>query len=594
MDLSKISNTGNDLWTFLCDFPTLSSGSEELLIPPYYFSLESGGRLHGYVKIAAIEDIEDDLVISNIPQNNNSTIHSNTYNTLYSDNFHNTTDTMNNDNSHTSTITTTHNSVDTVSLDNMLQFNRLKIKTKPLLSISLRNRNMTNTSTNTFTDHISLLHLFRTIFHSIKHLKTDNNMDISVTATKTTTTTKTNTMTNNTPNALSDNLNLTSAYTNTTNNNSTNILSHNTNTNATLEDDSFIDNVYLILFSHSQWQLYLSNGPYETVQPSRNSRGYVYYSSAMSKLRVPITKVSDTITFQFVSDQPDRYILLLLNPDQRKMTLEGYVRFENPTSHNLPLELKHHFHILATWFFVYLISFVISSIYLHLYVQSASKANYCLSLNYLLYTSFLILDLVIIYFVRLTDRIPRYIWAISHIFKRLHEIYILTLLVVLSLGWKVLRDTLSSLEFQLISSITLICILMGLVEVAVSGFDISRYLVHAIACICILMATNFNIVLINTRIADEGLTPQAAVAYQHMKLFSNFRILFFVHMFKPAIFSLIRFVLQPTLDQVIIWDQHLNLFIDLSFDFTVYTLLFLNFLQTDKGLFNHILQNSSD
>uniref|UniRef100_A0A3B0N9A1 Cleavage and polyadenylation specificty factor, subunit, putative n=1 Tax=Theileria annulata TaxID=5874 RepID=A0A3B0N9A1_THEAN len=569
MDLSKISNTGNDIWTFLCDFPTLSSGSEELLVPPYYFSLESGGRLHGYIKIATIEEIDDDLVLPNTP----NTIHTNDTPVAT------TTDTTN-------TIATNTNigkGTSTVLLDNMLQFNRLKRKTKrPLFSISLRNRNR---STNTFTNHHSFLHLIQTIYHSIKHRNNNNN-------------------------TLSDNVNTTNekdfnkAIINTpvtppnTNPTTTGRVLKDTTTSDTphdLDEELIVDNAYLILFSQSQWQLYLSNGPYDVVQPSRNGRGYVYFSNVISKLRIPITKVGDTVTFQYVSDQPDRYILLLFNPDQRRMTLEGYVRFENLNSYNLPLEMKYHFQIFTLWFFIYLFSFVISALYLYFFVESnVKKVNYCLSLNYLLYTTFLLLDLVIIYIVRLSDKVPKYIWAFSHIFKRLHEIYILTLLVLLSLGWRILRDSLSSIEIQLISSISLVCILMGFVEVAVSGFDISRYLVHAIACICILMATNFNIVLINTRIVDEGLTPQAGVAYQHMKIFSNFRILFFVYMFKPAIFSLIRFVcLQPTLDQVIIWDQHLNLFIDLVFDFTVYTLLFFNFIPKDKGLFNHIFQNTT-
>lgn len=359
-------------------------------------------------------------------------------------------------------------------------------------------------------------------------------------------------------------------------------------------DETLVDNLYLVLFSRSQWELYLSTSPLSKVQPSRNKRGFVYYSNMISSLRIPLTKVGDTVSFGFEATEPNRYVLVLFNTDQRKLSLEGYIRFINPKGLHLTVEMVYHHDVLKFWTSVFVSASVLSLFYLFAIRNFRPKSvNYMLALNFFFYSTFLFLDMMLLNSVQEKGHYPKYLWALAHLLKRFHEIYILLLLVLIALGWKIIRESLSVVESQLITSISVVSVLMGFVEVLISGFDVSRYLVHAIACICILVATNFNIVIINSRISDEGLSPYAGSAYSHVKKFNNFRIIFFTYILKPAIFSSIRFIcLQPSINQMAIWDEHLNLFLGIGFDFITYLLLFLNFLpRTNKGLFGHLFQS---
>ncbi|EKX72680.1 conserved hypothetical protein [Theileria equi strain WA] len=360
------------------------------------------------------------------------------------------------------------------------------------------------------------------------------------------------------------------------------------------DQDSTVDNLYLILFSQAQWELYLSTSPLSKVQPSKNKRGFVYYSNMISSMRIPLTKVGDTVSFGFEAPEPNRYVLVLFNTDQRKLSFEGYIRFINPKSLHLPIELAYHFDVLKFWTLIFLSASIISLFYLFAIRSFRPKSiNYLLALNFLFYSTFLFLDMLMVNSIRETGNYTKPIWALAHLLKRFHEIFILLILVLVALGWKIMRESLSVVESQLITSISAVSVLMGFVEVLISGFDVSRYLVHAIACICILVATNFNIVIINSRISDDGLSPYAGSAYSNMKKYNNFRIIFFTYILKPAIFSSIRFIcLQPSINQMIIWDEHLNLFLGVCFDFVTYLFLFINFLpRTNKGLFGHLFQS---
>ncbi|GIX65186.1 cleavage and polyadenylation specificty factor subunit [Babesia caballi] len=357
-----------------------------------------------------------------------------------------------------------------------------------------------------------------------------------------------------------------------------------------------LDNVYLMILSKPQWDLYLSSHPDDQVEPSEVVDKFVFSSHFAAEMRIPITEVGQPVTFKFKAKTTDRFFALLFNADERKLVLRGKVRFVNPGNDHLPVEMKHFRAVIVFWEIVFVTSGALSVMYLALFhARKAVLSSYLVAFNFTFVSLYLRLDRQLLDSIRATGTYSNILWTVAHLVKRLHENCLLAVMVLLALGWKVHREHLTGIEFRMVFSVAAASTVVGFIEVLFNGVDVSRYLVNTLAFIVMLMASNFNTLVIRTRVVDESLSPQTGIFYSYLKVYKIFKVSFFAYIFKPAIYSTVRTMcLQSSAEQNFIWDEHFMLFMDLLFDYVVYCLYFLAFMPISQlPLFKHLLATHS-
>ncbi|ORM42302.1 uncharacterized protein BXIN_1545 [Babesia sp. Xinjiang] len=358
-----------------------------------------------------------------------------------------------------------------------------------------------------------------------------------------------------------------------------------------LSETEILDNVYILLMSKSKWDLYVSSLSEEHLQPAKGSNKFVVTSHVFADLRIPITALGKQETFIFQAEETDRFVLMLLNPDERKLVMKGEISFLNPGSDHLPMEMKHFKAVIVFWEVIYAISGILAFAYLLLRLRSdAQMVNYIMAINFAFVTLYLRLDTLLLDSIMKTGTYSNIVWTMTHVVKRLHENSLLATLVLLALGWKMGRENLSALEFRIVCSVTAFSCVVGFIEILIFGVDVSRNVVHTVAFISILIASNFNILMIRARIVDEPLNSDVGVAYAQLKAYNIFKIGFFVSVMKPELYSIVSAMcLQSSGEQNFIWDEHFMLFFDLFFDYLLYCLYFMAFMPAQQlPLFKHL------
>ncbi|KAK1935953.1 putative membrane protein [Babesia divergens] len=358
-----------------------------------------------------------------------------------------------------------------------------------------------------------------------------------------------------------------------------------------LKDKRVLDNVYLILLSKAQFDSYFSSDYENLTEPARNSNQFVYNSHIIADMRIPIPAIGEPITFSYKARDVDRFALIIFNADERQLLFNGKVTFLNPGNDHLPVEMKYYKDVITFWEVVYLLTGFCFMVYLLVFCESTAKVvNHMLALNFLMVALYLQLDRALLRSIRETGSYSGILWTLAHLVRRFHEIYIMTTLVLLALGWKVLREHLTETEVRIVLSVCTFSSVVGFIEILVNGIDVSRYVVNTMSFIAILIATNFNTIVIHSRVIEESLSVQAGLAYSLMKTYGSFRIAFFAYIFKPILYSSLRAMcLQLSAEQVFVWDEHLMLFLDLMFNYCVYCIYFVAFMPISQlPLFKHL------
>nr|BAN64226.1 membrane protein, putative [Babesia bovis] len=358
-----------------------------------------------------------------------------------------------------------------------------------------------------------------------------------------------------------------------------------------ISDRQTLDNVYLLLMSKAKWDIYSSVATEEHLQPAKGNNKFIVSSNVAADMRIPISEVGVPIKFRFTAKETDRFVLMILNADERKLLLDGKITFMNPYNDHLTSEMKYFEPVISFWESVYRFTGILALAYLLLNLRStANMVNYIMALNFGLIGLYLRLDRFLLDSLINTGEHSNILWTLAHVLRRIHENCLMGLLLLLALGWKILRPHLSGVEIRLVLSVTVFSCVVGFIEILIFGVDVTRGLVYTISFVAILIATNFNILLIRARVVDESLNSDAGIAYAHLKAYKLFKIGFFASILKPEIYSIIRgLCLQTTGDQTFVWDEHFMLFIDLFFDYVIYCVYFVAFMPTTQlPLFKHL------
>lgn len=357
-----------------------------------------------------------------------------------------------------------------------------------------------------------------------------------------------------------------------------------------------LDNVYILLLSSAQLEAYMASDYQKQIEASKNKRGYVYNSNIAAEIHVPASAGRFYTKFLYKAKETDRFALFIFNADLKKISIKGMVSFVNPGNDHLPVEMKYYYEVLTFWEVVFILTGILTFNYLTFCCHTTAKmVNYLLAFNFVLVAFYLQLDRYVLLSIKKSGTYSNILWTSVHLLRRLHEIYLRTILILLALGWKVIRDRISEMENRMLITFGVFSCIIGFIEILVNGIDVSRYIINTATFIAILIATNFNTLILQSRLTDEGLNQNAGVSYAIMKSYNIFRLGFFAFVFKPLFYSSFRGIcLQLSSERYFVWDEHIMLFLDLMYDHAVYCLCFFAFIPASEiPLFKHVLADSS-
>merc|ERR1719387_2473037 len=95
----------------------------------------------------------------------------------------------------------------------------------------------------------------------------------------------------------------------------------------------------------------------------------------------------------------------------------------------------------------------------------------------------------------------------------------LMMFLLISLGWKFLRNSLNITEVRFALGISVISFYLGVFEVACttlstcSGYKLSRYILHSLCYLVVIVAMNYNLQMVQAQIADAPVSMEAGKLY---------------------------------------------------------------------------------
>ncbi|KAJ1605659.1 signal peptide-containing protein [Cryptosporidium canis] len=340
-------------------------------------------------------------------------------------------------------------------------------------------------------------------------------------------------------------------------------------------------NVFVLLLNGEQLTS-LSHSPvqdlaflsFSEIYPRFNISSYI-----RSILRVPIRDRS--LKLEYKVPKLDRYTLLVVNGDRVPLHIRGKVIVRNPFPlHHLSFERRMDQFVvdfMMTVYIVTIVGYLVYSIYSSQALVQTYGAGIYLKFNTLQIIGLLLLTVkpICLYFDKLNviaftqfGNVKFSSWFIPRILARCYETLFIMYMLLISLGWKVLRDSLLSMEAKLLIGFFTLLFYLGVFEVILGIFQIARYIFQAVASLCIVIATNINTTLLQNTISDQSISPRLGILYNKWGAYSSFKWVFGLFILKPSMLFLCRvFALQPNgFDDWIytLFDSMLDYFILLS------------------------------
>eukprot|EP01054_Gregarina_sp_Poly1_P007631 Gregarina_sp_Poly_1__7630@NODE_428_length_8567_cov_88_085529_g349_i0_p3_GENE_NODE_428_length_8567_cov_88_085529_g349_i0NODE_428_length_8567_cov_88_085529_g349_i0_p3_ORF_typecomplete_len444_score20_89Lung_7TM_R/PF06814_13/6_2e03Lung_7TM_R/PF06814_13/4e17GpcrRhopsn4/PF10192_9/5_7e03GpcrRhopsn4/PF10192_9/2_2e12_NODE_428_length_8567_cov_88_085529_g349_i013772708 len=310
-----------------------------------------------------------------------------------------------------------------------------------------------------------------------------------------------------------------------------------------------VRNVWLMGFTETQWnQIKNTRIPYLL---RTGGKGIVAHPNLPSIFRLELKeRVNHCLnsTSLFKGAKYQRFYLLVINPEKQKVRLHGNIILQNNG-------LRRNIHsslTLVTEEKVSLIGFlaftVLSVTYLPLaYLLDSNSAESITAIHYLLtiLTSlkaiYLGINFIGYRMYALTGELEYILRIIPMFLSRMEDVGMLLILLLLSLGWNVYRNSLSLVEWRFYTGVSLLSAYLALFEISIGGFQVSRYILAAVVYLCIMVAINFNITLLTNSLMELPISLRAGKTYRRRTAYIQFREIFVVYIIKPSallIFSL--------------------------------------------------------
>ncbi|CAE7492020.1 Gpr107, partial [Symbiodinium pilosum] len=123
--------------------------------------------------------------------------------------------------------------------------------------------------------------------------------------------------------------------------------------------------------------------------------------------------------------------------------------------------------------------------------------------------------------------------------------------LLLSLGWKVLRSSLDVSEIRFAVAVSIISFYLGVFQVACtttatcSGYQLSRYILHSLCFLVVIVAMNFNLQKLVSAIAEAPASLESGKLYRKLSAYYIFRWVFLAFIIAPTVELFLKVTVVP-------------------------------------------------
>jgi len=320
-----------------------------------------------------------------------------------------------------------------------------------------------------------------------------------------------------------------------------------------------VNNTYVMVLTHSQlyaWQKFLHEPDGRDDIPS-SYFGTFWRKGFYDKMEA---------TFKIESAWSDRYTILVMNPMRHKVHLAGSLSLVNPGGEELRLEDKEVPKVLIWASALFATSCAFFGLLLTSLWREGRSAMHVLMILVLLFKSVVLFlnwcDMILVSRTGKHSVLNQYSWQLL---DKVQTILELMMFLLVSLGWKFLRPSLNVTEVRFAVGISVISFYLGIFEVACktpatcNGYKLSRYILHALCYLVVIVAMNFNLQMVQAQISDAPATQEAGKLYQKHRAYRHFRWIFLVFIIAPTVELFVKVSMMPWYARWAYWlMQHLR------------------------------------
>lgn len=135
--------------------------------------------------------------------------------------------------------------------------------------------------------------------------------------------------------------------------------------------------------------------------------------------------------------------------------------------------------------------------------------------------------------------------------EKVQTILELMMFLLIALGWKFLRPTLNLTEVRFALGISVISFYLGVFEVACttqstcSGYQLSRYILHSLCYLVVIVAMNFNLQMVYAQIGEAPASLESGKNYRKHQAYKVFRWIFLAFIIAPTVELFLKVTVMP-------------------------------------------------
>lgn len=308
-------------------------------------------------------------------------------------------------------------------------------------------------------------------------------------------------------------------------------------------------NTYVLLITYSQLLKYDEEEP-DTLEGSGDSNGGTnsYLISAWRTVLYDHVQA----TFQIRAAAKERYYMGILNVHGQELKITGKIGLVNPGGRELPLQDRGLPAVLLASSFVFT-----SSCLLLLAVLKMAPRRGRTAIHGVIGSVFLLKGLSS--FLQWNDRMQVELHGTTNVFAqvgwqlidKVQTIAELMMFLLIALGWKLLRSTLPITEVRLVVGISVISFFLGVFEVACTsesacnGYQLSRYILHSLCYLAVIIAMNLNLQMIHQQLLDAPASLETGKTYGKLRAYKAFRWVFLAFVVAPTAELFLKVSIMP-------------------------------------------------
>lgn len=309
-------------------------------------------------------------------------------------------------------------------------------------------------------------------------------------------------------------------------------------------------NTYVMMLTHAQWEEWHRVEP--TTLPGVDGQKLGGLNSYLASYWRKGIDARMEGSFMINAARDDRYYIGVLNAQEQKLRLHGDWSMVNPGGEQLILqEQKLPQVLLATSILFAASAAGLIGLLVSVWRNGRTVMHALMVLVLLLKGVVLLLECFNRMLVSRTGS-DTVVGDVGYqLLDKVQTILELMMFLLTSLGWKFLRPHLNVTEVRFAVGISVISFYLGVFEVACttastcSGYKLSRYILHSLCYLVVIVAMNFNLQMVLHQISEAPANLEAGRLYQKHLAYKIFRGIFLIFIIAPTVELFLKVSMMP-------------------------------------------------